>query len=142
MSAAIKSTRVRRTLATLGMSAAMVGGVAGVAEAAQGGATAPAGNHYTYSTVARVTKAAQEGDIGPGGHATYKTWFWGRTEVCIKNTGSEDAGFTWSSATSSSGGGLESQQETCFVRSFVGFPITINNLSPRTSFHVRFPIGP
>jgi hypothetical protein len=143
MSAVIKSSRNRRALATLSMSAALVGGIAGVAEAAPGGATAPAGNHHTYSTVARVANAAQDGNIGPNVSATYSTWFFGRTQVCVQNISpTYDGSYHWSSSVSSGSRSLIPGDEYCSVRSYVGFPLTIENTSARATLHVRFPIGP
>jgi hypothetical protein len=141
MSTVIKSNRLRRTLATLGISAALVGGVAGAAEAAQGGATAQAANHHTYSTVAHLAKAAQGGDLGPNQTATYSTWFFGRTHVSIQNTSPEGDAFLWSSSTSHGGFWVAPGTTYTLIRSFVGFPITITNIGPET-LHVSFPGGP
>ena len=141
MSAAIQSSRLRRTLATLGISAALVGGLAGAAEAAQGGAAAQAANHHTYSTVAHVAKAAQGGDLGPGQSATYSTWFFGRTHVSVQNNSSAGDAFLWSSSTSHGGGWVAPGTTYTLIRSFVGFPVTITNIGPET-LHVSFPGGP
>jgi hypothetical protein len=94
-------------------------------------------------TTGATAAMAQGGDLAPNQTATYATWFWGRTTVCIKNVDAiYDAGYTWSSSTSWGSGGLTPGQENCFTRSFAGFRIAITDSSARAHLNVRFPIGP
>ena len=90
-----------------------------------------------------IAHAAQGGDIAPRKEGNFATWFWGRTQVCVKNVdATHDGSFTWVSSTSNGFGPLEPQQETCFTRSFAGFRISITNASPAATLRVRLPIGP
>jgi hypothetical protein len=89
-----------------------------------------------------VTLANQSGNIGSGASRTFKTWFWGRTEVCVKNLGPGDGPFYWISGPSGAPGEAAPGQTTCFTRSFVGIPITIYNEGGTDTLQVTFPIGP
>jgi hypothetical protein len=111
--------RLRNGAVVLGISGALVGGAAGIAQASQG------------ST------------ISPGAQQSFSTWFFGRTEVCFQNVSSQyDASYYWNSGPSSGGGGLTPGQQACLVRSFVGLNINVSNLSARAPIAVTFPIGP
>jgi hypothetical protein len=112
--------RLRNAAVVLGLSGALVGGVAGVAQ------------------------ASQVATLSPNQTQSFSTWFWGRTEVCFQNVSPQyDASYYWHSGPSASGGGgLTPGQQSCLVLSFVGFNINVSNLSARAPIQVTFPIGP
>lgn len=90
-----------------------------------------------------VAEAAQTGTLGPNQGASYATWFFGRTEVCVKNLSSTQGGsFNWVSSTSSGYRALAPSEEYCMTRSFAGFRIFIQNTTWNSTLTVRFPIGP
>jgi hypothetical protein len=110
---------IRRAAATVVLTGAVLAGTAGVAA------------------------AAQTGDLGPNQGRSFATWFFGRTQVCVKNLDTNvNASYYWVSSTSSRANGLLPGQEICEARSFAGFRIFIQNTSPNASLHVTFPIGP
>jgi hypothetical protein len=89
-----------------------------------------------------VAAASQNGTIPGGASRTFHTNFWGRTEVCVTNLGSQgNEPFYWISGPSGAPGNVNPGQTTCFTRSFVGFNITITNESGN-ALQVTFPVGP
>lgn len=111
--------RIRRALVVAGLAAGLLAGGAGVAA------------------------ASQSGTVSPNQTKSFSTWFWGRTEVCVKNLDSTyDASYTWQSLSTNGQGGLVPNQQNCFTRSFVGGTLRVSDVSPRASIQVTFPIGP
>lgn len=88
-----------------------------------------------------IAEASQNATVGGAQNRTFHTWFFGRTEVCVKNAGVGNEPFYWISGPSSAPGNVNAGQTTCFTRSFVGFNITIYNESG-SPLQVTFPIGP
>jgi hypothetical protein len=111
---------LRNVAVVIGLSGAMLGGVAAAAQASQ------------VST------------IGQNQSQSFSTWFFGRTEVCFQDASSvNDAAYYWVSATTSGAGELTPGSTSCVTRSFVGFNIKVTNDSAQAaSIHVTFPIGP
>jgi len=127
MKYSIASTRSHRHLlrnaaVAVGLSGAMLGGIAAAAQASQ------------VST------------ISPGQHQSFSTWFFGRTEVCFQDlSAANPASYYWTSATSSGAGEVTPGGTSCVTRSFVGFNITVTNETASAlpaSIAVTFPIGP
>lgn len=94
--------------------------------------------------VATAAQASQVSTIGQGQSHSFSTWFFGRTEVCFQDASSQyDAAYYWVSATTSGAGELTPGSTSCVTRSFVGFNITVKNESAQAaSLYVTFPIGP
>lgn len=111
--------RIRRALIVAGLAAGLLAGGAGVAA------------------------ASQSGTVSPNQTKSFSTWFWGKTQVCVKNLDqANDASYTWQSLSTNGSGGLVPNQQNCFTRSFVGGTIRVTDVSPRASLQVTFPIGP
>lgn len=90
---------------------------------------------------ATAAQAAQAGTVTQNQTRSFSTWFFGRTEVCVKDTGANGTSFNWVSGPSSGSIWLNPGQEYCLTRSFVGLPIYITDVGP-SPLYVRFPIGP
>jgi hypothetical protein len=111
--------RLRNAAVIIGLSGALVGGVAGVAEASQGAT------------------------LGPGQSQSFSTWFFGRTEVCFQDVSQHDASYYWISATTHGGGGLTpNSPPVCMARSFVGLGLWVSNNSAQGTIQVTFPLRP
>lgn len=117
------NTKIRHWLARILLPVALAAGVVGAG--------------------AGVAQASQVRYLGPAQGYNFNTWFWGRTQVCVQNVdATNDGSYYWVSSTSYGAGGLVPGQQSCMVRSFVGFQIHVNNTSARATLRVTFPIGP
>lgn len=95
--------------------------------------------------VAAAAQASQVSTISAGQSQSFSTWFFGRTEVCFQDVSQNSATYYWVSASSSGAGEVTAGSTACVTRSFVGFDITVENKTVATapaSIYVTFPIGP
>ena len=108
---------LRNVAVVVGLGGALLGGIAGVAQASQ------------------VLNQNQS--------HSFSTRFWGRTEVCFTDVSPQyDASYLWVSATTVGGGGLMPNSTSCVARSFLGFDIKVTNVSAGPAqIDVTFPIG-
>jgi len=119
-----KPGSARRLLAIASLSTALMAAAAGTALAS----TQATGLH-----------------LSPGESKDMPTWFFGRTQVCFGNpepVGGPDVSYIWWSSTSNGSGSLHPGDQSCMVRSFVGFRIGIQDVSLNAKLDVWEPIGP
>jgi len=108
---------LRNVVVVMGLSGALLGAVAGIAQASQ------------------VLNQDQS--------HSFSTRFWGRTEVCFTDVSPQyGASYLWVSATSVGAGGLTPNSTSCVARSFLGIDIKVTNVSAEPAqIDVTFPIG-
>ena len=90
-----------------------------------------------------AASATQSDVLYVGQTKDYATWFFGRTQVCLTNTGSSGEGkFQWWSGTSTGNvEGIRPGSTYCMTKSFAGIRIGMHNWG-YSPLKVTFPIGP